>query len=113
MGMILCLARGAARILCILARPFGCRRGADGGLGADADEQGEIIGLRPGGSLNAPESPLTFTGVDNAVDQPGKMAVQVKTIGLVIAKSWFQVDGVNDRGQLVLRKKLAELPRCS
>jgi transposase len=33
--------------------------------------------------------------------------VQVITVGLDIAKSWFQAHGVNDRRQVVLRKKLA------
>jgi len=48
--------------------------------------------------------------------------MQVKTIGLDIAKSWFQVHGIDDRGQPVLRKKLARskvveffaaLPSCT
>ena len=34
-------------------------------------------------------------------------AVQVITVGLDIAESWFQAQGLNDRGQVVLRKKLA------
>jgi hypothetical protein len=34
-------------------------------------------------------------------------AVQVITVRLDIAKSWFQAHGVNHRGQVVLRKKLA------
>ncbi len=33
--------------------------------------------------------------------------MQVITVGLNIAKNWFQAHGVNDRGQVVLRKKLA------
>ena len=33
--------------------------------------------------------------------------MQVITVGLDIAKSWFQAHGVDDRGQVVLRKKLA------
>jgi transposase len=32
--------------------------------------------------------------------------VQVVTVGLDIAKSWFQVHGADDRGQDVLRNKL-------
>ena len=33
--------------------------------------------------------------------------MQVITVRLDIAKSWFQTHGVNHRGQVALRKKLA------